>query len=251
MPDQSAMPINADQISEIDPKCGTIKIIAHYCRSMKIDSSLLRRIDLYWGKLILIDQQWSTLGSIPKIWSLLIHIDWHRGLIWHVLIISLSCPILIIGWTGQVVALRSHLPSMDRAQAVMCFNPLCLHKGGVHCQEAKRSHLEAILKLTVHHPFFILQTYLTRVMRKQTLRSLSVSYQKKDGRSWPRPSFFWYDTDFSEFDSTDIIDYILKKSVSYQKKDGHGHARPSFFWRGSDKDRRKDRQKVMYMRQPC
>ncbi len=25
----------------------------------------------------------------------------------------------------------------------------------------------------------------------------SVSYQKKDGRAWPRPSFFWYDTDFS------------------------------------------------------
>ncbi len=36
---------------------------------------------------------------------------------------------------------------------------------------------------------------MTRVTRKQTLRSLSVSYQKKDGRAWPRPSFFWYDTD--------------------------------------------------------
>ncbi len=33
-------------------------------------------------------------------------------------------------------------------------------------------------------------------------------------------SFFWYDTNVSEFDSADIIDYILKKSVSYQKKDG-------------------------------
>ncbi len=60
------------------------------------------------------------------------------------------------------------------------------------------------------------------VTRKQTLRSLSLSYQKKDGRAWLRPSFFWYDTDFSEFDSTDIIDYILEKSVSYQKKDGRG-----------------------------
>ncbi len=28
---------------------------------------------------------------------------------------------------------------------------------------------------------------------KQTLRSLSLSYQKKDGRAWPHPSFFWYD----------------------------------------------------------
>ncbi len=45
-------------------------------------------------------------------------------------------------------------------------------------------------------------------MRKQTLKSLSLSYQKKD------------DTDFSEFDSADIIDDILEKSVSYQKKDG-------------------------------
>ncbi len=34
---------------------------------------------------------------------------------------------------------------------------------------------------------------------------------------------FWYDTDFSEFDSADIIDYILEKSLSYQKKDGHGN----------------------------
>ena len=34
--------------------------------------------------------------------------------------------------------------------------------------------------------------YMTRTMRKQTLRSLSLSYQKKE----PRPSF-WHDTDFS------------------------------------------------------
>ncbi len=45
-----------------------------------------------------------------------------------------------------------------------------------------------------------------------------------------RSSFFWYDTDFSEFDSADIIDYILQKLVSCQKKDGCSHARPSFFW---------------------
>ncbi len=62
-------------------------------------------------------------------------------------------------------------------------------------------------------------------MRKQTLRSLSFSYQK-----------YLYDTDFSEFDSAEIIDYILEKSVSCQKKDGRGHMRPSFFWCDNDKD---------------
>ncbi len=36
---------------------------------------------------------------------------------------------------------------------------------------------------------------LTCSTRKQTLRSLSVSYQKKDGRGHARPSFFWYDND--------------------------------------------------------
>ncbi len=36
-----------------------------------------------------------------------------------------------------------------------------------------------------------------------------------------------YDTDLSEFDSADIIGYILRKSVSYQKKNGCGH-HPSF-----------------------
>ncbi len=62
-----------------------------------------------------------------------------------------------------------------------------------------------------------------RITRKQTSRSLLLSYQKKDGRAWPHPSFFWYDTNFSEFDSADLIDYILEKSVSYQKR-----AHPSF-----------------------
>ena len=38
--------------------------------------------------------------------------------------------------------------------------------------------------------------YMRYVTRKQTLRSLLVSYQKMDGRVWPCPSFFWYDTDF-------------------------------------------------------
>ncbi len=42
----------------------------------------------------------------------------------------------------------------------------------------------------------------------------------KEGQVPACPSFFWYDTDFSEFDSADIIDYILEKLVSCQKKDG-------------------------------
>ena len=41
--------------------------------------------------------------------------------------------------------------------------------------------------------------------------------------------------DFSEFDSVDIIDYILEKLVSSKKKDGHGHAHPSI-WYGNDKN---------------
>ncbi len=47
------------------------------------------------------------------------------------------------------------------------------------------------------------KTYLMRVTRKQTLRSLSLSYQKKDGHARPRPLFFWYDIDFLEFESFD------------------------------------------------
>ncbi len=37
------------------------------------------------------------------------------------------------------------------------------------------------------------QPYQTHVTRKQTLRSLSLSYQKQDGCAWLRSSFFWYD----------------------------------------------------------
>ncbi len=34
------------------------------------------------------------------------------------------------------------------------------------------------------------------VTQKGLLRPESLSHQKKDGRAWPRPSCFWYDTDF-------------------------------------------------------
>ena len=65
--------------------------------------------------------------------------------------------------------------------------------------------------------------HVKRVTRKQTVAIL-----------------FWYDTDFSEFISSDIIDYIPEKSVSYQKKDGRSHSRPSFFWYDNDKDLKVD-----------
>ncbi len=54
-----------------------------------------------------------------------------------------------------------------------------------------------------------LQNFHVSVTRKQTLRSLLLSYSKKDGHAWPRPSFFWYDTDFLEFESFYFIDCIL------------------------------------------
>ena len=59
------------------------------------------------------------------------------------------------------------------------------------------------------------------VMQKGPLCPEPLSYQKKDGRSWPRPSFFWYDTDF--------LDFFFDNSVSYQKK-----AHSSFFWYDND-----------------
>ncbi len=63
------------------------------------------------------------------------------------------------------------------------------------------------------------------VMRKQTLRCLSLSYQKKDGHGHAHPSFGMTPI-FSEYDlwsqKTQIWVYL------YQKKDGRGHAHPSF-----------------------
>ncbi len=72
--------------------------------------------------------------------------------------------------------------------------------------------------------------YMRRIMRKQTLRSLSLSYQEKDGHAWPLPSFFWYDSNFSRI-------WLWWHSIqSYQNKDGCAHACPSIFWYGNDKD---------------
>ncbi len=55
---------------------------------------------------------------------------------------------------------------------------------------SRRCILPLVLSCRVFLP------YMTRVTRKQTLTSLLLSYQKKDGRAWPRLSFFWYNTDF-------------------------------------------------------
>ena len=44
---------------------------------------------------------------------------------------------------------------------------------------------------------------------KIDLESLLLSYQKEEGRAWQRPSFFWYDTKFLEFESIDFKDHIL------------------------------------------
>ncbi len=71
---------------------------------------------------------------------------------------------------------------------------------------------------------------------KQILMSLLLSYQKKGGRTWPHPSFFWHDTDFSRIYSMMSAETNSEKSVSYQKEDGRGHAHPSFFWYDNDKD---------------
>ncbi len=71
----------------------------------------------------------------------------------------------------------------------------------MNVEKATTAHKDTAFLLTF-------QVFVT-VTRKQALRSLSLSYQKKDGHAWPCPSFFWYDTDFLEFESFDFIDHIL------------------------------------------
>ncbi len=58
--------------------------------------------------------------------------------------------------------------------------------------------------------------YVSRVMRKQTLRSLSLSYQKKDGHAWPT---------FREYNLWCQQSQILK-SQCHTKRNTHAH--PSF-----------------------
>ncbi len=71
---------------------------------------------------------------------------------------------------------------------------------------------------------------------RSALRSLSLSYPKKDWRAGPCKSFFGYVTDYkiALFCFQGYILYL----VSYQKKDWRGPARQSFFWYDNDKDRK-------------
>ncbi len=63
------------------------------------------------------------------------------------------------------------------------------------------------------------------VTRKGPKCPESLSYQKNDGRTFPRPPLFQKKKKNQFFFQNNS-----KKSVSYQKKGGHGHthARPSF-----------------------
>ena len=80
-----------------------------------------------------------------------------------------------------------------------------------------RTHAMIIIELQYdqghnkcYHDYHLLDYHINRdktcLTTKQTLRSLSLSYQKKDGRVYPS---FWYATDFLEFESFDFIDHIL------------------------------------------
>ncbi len=72
---------------------------------------------------------------------------------------------------------------------------ICL---GDYCprQYLDKSFVSVVCIYRSVHPFHVFQSqlnlnkHLTCVTKKQTLRSLSLSYQKKDGRAWPRPHFF-------------------------------------------------------------
>ncbi len=76
--------------------------------------------------------------------------------------------------------------------------PLSYHELCISMYECVRDEVNRFQLLSYGSQQLRLQrNKLTRVTRKQTLRSLSLSYQMKDGRAWPRPSFFWHDTDFS------------------------------------------------------
>ncbi len=59
--------------------------------------------------------------------------------------------------------------------------------------------------------------YLSSATQKGPLCLWSLSYQKKDGRTWSRPPFFWYDTDFLDF----FFSKFLEKKLIF------------FFWKVS------------------
>ncbi len=76
-------------------------------------------------------------------------------------------------------------------------------------------------------------------MKKQTLRSLLLSYQKKD---W----FFWYDTDYDIY-SEKIANY--KSIVAFIPKEGLAPPYQSSFWYHTNKDL-KARFSVMHLKWP-
>ncbi len=72
------------------------------------------------------------------------------------------------------------------------------------------------------------------VTRKQTLRSLLLSYQEKDWWAGPHQSFFWYDTDYKIY-SVKVADYRF--TVDVMPKEGlMGPGCESLFWYDNDKD---------------
>ena len=124
------------------------------------------------------------------------------------------CPFLVLVWIvlylNSLVFHKTGNFMVTRTNVVCLKLSISLSPGFLVCY--KNSILLLITVLMNH------KGYTTGITRKQILRSLSLSYQKKGGRMWPRLSFFWYDTGFSVFDSADVIDYILEKSMSCQKR---------------------------------
>ncbi len=83
-------------------------------------------------------------------------------------------------------------------------------------------------------------SHVSCVMGKQTLRSLSFSYQKKDWHAGPHQYFFWYDTDFKIYflRRVQIINPFLlnMQYIIIFTKRMIGRAQQSFFWYDNDKD---------------
>ncbi len=90
------------------------------------------------------------------------------------------------------------IPSDPVNQTIYCQSCQCQHSNTTMRANATILSLEwQHSNLTMQDLFrTLLHVYMMHVTGKQTLRSLSLSYQKKDGCAWPRSSFFWYDTDF-------------------------------------------------------
>ncbi len=122
-----------------------------------------------------------------------------------------------VKWQGRSISMPIACFKILIYWAIKCY---------CYCSHLLRSW--KLLELSLFKLHLLYNTFDTR-HEKTDLKAFFVVIPKGE-------SFFWYDADFSEFDSADSIDYILEKSVSYQKKDGRGHACPSFFWHDNNKD---------------